>query len=283
MMHVISCETHVVPGPGNCAIDVYRPVSGSLRAAVVLLHGGAWVEGDRSAMAPYAQILAEQGFTAFAVQYRLSSQALWPAQLIDVRAAINWIAKASGQFGIDPARIALQGFSAGGHLALMAAGAALPEVPLTVRPGAVVALFAPPALKLPPPAAGPVPPRLLLGPDAGDAEAIAASPLTHIDPGFPPTFLLNGTGDPLVTHDDALVLFNRLMAAGVAVDLHLFAGQTHEFSELPRMLPVVQSAVAAFLDRAMIDPAGYQADNLRLNRFADPEFLRAIASPAAPQ
>ncbi len=278
-----ACETIAVPGQGDLtlALDIYRPQQAARRAAVILLHGGAWLEGDRRAMAPYAHQLAALGFTAVAAQYGLSPQAIWPAQLIDVRAAFNWVVGAADRLDIDPARIAFQGFSAGGHLALMAASAALPDYPLHARPGAVVALFAPPELHLPPLAAGPNPPRLLLGPDAGAAEARAASPLTQIAAGFPPTLLINGTQDPLVTHDDALALFARLTAVGVPVDLQLFSGQTHEFAGLPRLLPVVQTGVAAFLDRVMIDPAGYHDDNLRLNRFANPDFLRALAPAEA--
>jgi acetyl esterase/lipase len=268
-----------VPGSAgrDLAVDVYRPTQESNHAVVILLHGGGWLAGDRRAMARYAQQLAGFGFTAVAAEYRLSPEAIWPAQLIDVRAAFNWVVAAADALDIDDGRIALQGFSAGGHLAMMAASGALPDYPLHARPGAVVSLFAPPELNLPPVAAGPVPPRMLLGPNAGEAEARAASPLTHIAKGFPPTFLLNGTSDPLVTHDDAMTLFTRFTEVGVPVDLQLFQGQTHEFAELPRMMPPVLASIAAFLDRVMIDPAGYHDDNLRLNPFMNPDFMRALA------
>lgn len=237
--------------------------------------------GDRRVMAPYALALAGHGFTAVAAEYRLSPEARWPAQLIDVRTAFNWVADHADQLGVDAGRIALQGFSAGGQLAIMAASPAVPEHPLTVRPGAVVSLFAPPALHLPPLEAGPNPARMLLGAQAGAAEARGASPIFNIAEGFPPTFLLNGTQDPLVTHDDALALFGRLTAAGVPVDLQLFHGQTHEFAELPRLLPTVIASIAAFLDRVVVDPAGYEEENLRLNMFMNPDFLRSVTPDAA--
>ncbi len=278
-----ACETFAVAGSGGKVLsaDVYRPIGNGNHAAVILLHGGAWLEGDRRAMAPYAEHLVRHGFTAIAAQYRLSPEAIWPAQLIDVRDVFNWAVAAAGALDIDAGHIALQGFSAGGHLALMAASAALPQYPLTTRPGAVVALFAPPELHLPPPEAGPNPVRILLGADAAEAEARSASPIWNIAEGFAPTFLLNGTSDPLVTHEDALALFARFTQAGVPVDLQLFQGQTHEFAELPRMLPTVQASIAAFLDRAMVDPAGYEADNLRLNKFMNPDFMRALAPAEA--
>jgi acetyl esterase/lipase len=285
MPRVTGCETFVVPGASgqDLAADVYRPAQTSNHAAVILLHGGGWAQGDRRAMAPYANHLADAGFTAVAVQYRLSTDAIWPAQLIDVRAAFNWLVGNADQFGIDAKRIAFQGFSAGGQLAMMAASAALADYPLHARPGAVVSLFAPPELHLPPLAAGPNPPRMLLGPEAGEAEARDASPISWISKDFPPTFLLNGTSDPMVTYSDTLALFAQFAALGVPVDLQLFQGQTHEFAELPRMLPAVQASIAAFLDRVMVDPAGYEDDNLRLNKFMNPNFLRMLApADAAP-
>jgi acetyl esterase/lipase len=206
---------------------------------------------------------------------------LWPAQLLDVRAVFNWAVDHADRLGIDPGCIAFQGVSAGGHLAMMAASTALPDHPLTIRPGAVVSLFAPSELHLPPKEAGPNPVRMLLGPDADAADALEASPVAHLSKDFPPTFLLNGTGDPVVSHDDALGLFARLTAAGVPVDLQLFQGQTHEFSALPRMLPPVQAAIAAFLDRVVVDPAGYAEENLRLNMFANPDFMRSLAPAEA--
>ncbi len=276
------CQIFAVPGPDNreLSVDVYRPAQNGNHAVVILLHGGGWAMGDRRTMAPYALALAGHGFTAVAAEYRLSPEALWPAQLIDVRAAFNWVAEHADQLGIDAGRIAFQGFSAGGHLAMMAASTALPGYPLTVRPGAVVSLFAPSELRLPPKEAGPNPVRMLLGADAGDNEARDASPTSHISAAFPPTFLLNGTCDPLASYDDALALFAQFTAAGVPVDLQLFQGQTHEFAELPRMLPPVQASIAAFLDRVVVDPAGYEEENLRLNKFMNPHFMRGLAPPA---
>jgi hypothetical protein len=63
-------------------------------------------------------------------------------------------------------------------------------------------------------------------------------------------------------------MFDALTAAGVAVDLHLFAGHTHEFCELPSMLQQVQLIAASFLDRHLVDPEFYRIENLTLSRFA---------------
>ena len=63
-------------------------------------------------------------------------------------------------------------------------------------------------------------------------------------------------------------MFDALTAAGVAVDLHLYAGHTHEFCALPSMLPQVQSIAASFLHRHLVDPEFYRNENLTLNNFA---------------
>jgi len=260
-----------IPGPGrrDLAADVYRPDPGhALRTAVILLHGGAWRFGSRADMQPYGKILSGLGFLAIAAEYRLLGEAAYPAQLDDVRDVIAWVRAHAVEFDVDAAKIALEGFSAGGHLALLAAGTA------TEHPGsavaAVVAFFAPPRLDGPAPPGMPSLAEGLLGPSPSAAAIRAASPLQHIGAGFPPTFLLGGMADFLVPPAATLELFHALVAAKAAVDLHLYHGHLHEFAMLPSMLEPVQAEVALFLKRAVVDPAGDRNENLTLNPFARP-------------
>ena len=104
-------------------VDVYRP-AGKAKAAVLLLHGGAWRRGSRESVAPSARALAGHGFVALAVQYRLLGQSPWPAQIQDVNSAIRWARRNAANLGVDTDKIVVEGLSAGGHLALLAAGAA---------------------------------------------------------------------------------------------------------------------------------------------------------------
>jgi acetyl esterase/lipase len=261
----------------DLGINIFWPDDNAKRSAVILLHGGGWARGHRDDMHGYARILRARGFLVIASEYRLIDEAPWPAQIIDVKDTIRWVRRNADWLRIDPEKIALQGFSAGGHLAMLAAATAdkpifgedHPHPGGSAAVGAVVALFAPPALTRdmfpvrPPPVAD------LLG-DGDEEVAKAASPLHHIGPSFPPTFLLNGMADPMMPYQVTLRLFERLTANGTKVDLHLYHGHTHEFSSLPSMLEPVQAEVALFLDRAMTDPEFYQRENLALNMFARP-------------
>lgn len=272
-----------VPAAGRRAlrIDVYAPdATRTLRTAVILLHGGAWRFGSRADMAPYARILSEFGFTAIAAEYRLLGEAAYPAQLDDVRDVIAWVRSHAGDLGIDATKIALEGFSAGAHLSLLAAGtvALRPECAVA----AVVAFFAPPRLDGPAPPGMPSLAENLLGPNPSASAVRAASPLHAIGEGFPPTFLLGGMEDFLVPAAATLELFQALVAAKAQVDLHLYHGHLHEFALLPSMLRPVQAEVALFLKRCVVDPAAYREENLKLNPFARPGWPGPPPGAVAP-
>lgn len=104
-------------------LDVYQPRSWSskLRPALLLIHGGGWIEGDKAGERDLASILVPQGYVAFAVNYRLcvvdSDQNRFPTALLDVRRAVRWIRAHASEYGIDPERLGAVGLSAGGHLA----------------------------------------------------------------------------------------------------------------------------------------------------------------------
>lgn len=256
-------------------LDVYRP-SGLAKCAVLMLHGGGWRAGSKEAVAPSAKALASLGFLAIPVQYRLLGQAPWPAQIHDVKSAVRWVGKNSGMLGIDTGKIAIEGFSAGAHLALLAAGT--PDIvdyssadeAGDTKVAAVVAFFPPVAFVEGANAAdGTTEAVRLLEGSLTVAEAERASPVSHIARTFPPTCLLHGTNDHIVGHAASMRVFDALTAAGVPVDLHLFSGQTHAFSSLPSMVPQVQAIAAAFLDRHVVDPDAYANENRKLNPFAD--------------
>ena len=257
----------------DLTFDVFRPAAQvANRCAVMLLHGGGWSRGSREVVHPYARLLAAAGFTAIAAEYRLTSEAPWPAAIHDVLDGLGWIGANAARLGIDADKIAAGGFSAGGHLALLAAGAGRAGVFRPASPhglSAVFAFFAPIDLTRRAFAQRPPPLANLLGATGNDDLAEAASPLRYVSADFPPTFLLCGTRDPFLPFRHMLPLFDALDAAGVGVDLHLYQGQTHEFAALPSMTAPVIAEVAAFLDRVLVNSAGHAQENATLNPFVN--------------
>lgn len=105
-------------------LDVYQPTTPSTerRPAVLQIHGGAWILGDKREQGlPLLYHLASQGWVGFNVNYRLSPGATFPDHLIDIKKAIAWIRAHADEYHIDPNFIAVTGGSAGGHLTALTA------------------------------------------------------------------------------------------------------------------------------------------------------------------
>lgn len=98
-------------------MDVWHQADGLRRPGVFLVHGGWWSAGDKKYMADITKSYAEQGYTVFNLNYRLSGDAPWPAQRTDVLDAIATARRHAALWSFDPGDYAVVGFSAGGHLA----------------------------------------------------------------------------------------------------------------------------------------------------------------------
>jgi pectinesterase len=111
--------TYCTIGNRNLLLDVFYPSAKTqkLHAAIMIIHGGGWRSGNRSQHYPLAQRLADLGYVCFTPEYRLSTEALYPAAIFDLKAAIRWIHSQAKAYNVDTARIAVLGFSAGGELA----------------------------------------------------------------------------------------------------------------------------------------------------------------------
>ncbi|MGQ0843146.1 MAG: alpha/beta hydrolase [Sporichthyaceae bacterium] len=90
------------------------------RPAVVLVHGGSWVKGDKSSMHTAARNVVSAGYVAIPVNYRYAQQAAWPAQREDVQSAIRWVRANAGKLHVDTSRIVVLGSSAGAEIAASA-------------------------------------------------------------------------------------------------------------------------------------------------------------------
>lgn len=111
--------TYISHGTRALQLDVYLPKAraGKKLPGIVLVHGGGWRTGVRANFAPMAIRMAERGYAAATVSYRLSPEAPYPAAIHDVKAALRWMRAHAAQYGIDPQRIAVGGGSAGGQIA----------------------------------------------------------------------------------------------------------------------------------------------------------------------
>lgn len=256
----VSIEKDIVYGHGggrDLRCDVYTPPGGADRApAVILVHGGAWRQGDRSQLQGYGILLGREGYVCIAPEYRLTPESPWPAQIHDVKAAIRWVRAHADQLGIDPERIAIEGNSAGAHLALLAAGtqdvAAFdgeggnPGVPTHVA--AVIGVYPPTLFSAGPRERGAVP--LIALTEEGDEEvARLAGPLSHVTPDFPPTMLIHGTADTTVPPLASVRMYEALVEAGVPVELHMYAEQPHAFDAQPAFGRQCAAEMLLFLDR----------------------------------
>jgi pectinesterase len=115
---VYSSFEKTIHGHRKLHLDLFKPDDDKrLHAAVLLLHGGGWSSGNKSHMFPLAQALANSGFVAFAIEYRLSDEAIFPAAVIDVKNAIRWVRENYSQLAVDTNKIAVLGCSAGAQLA----------------------------------------------------------------------------------------------------------------------------------------------------------------------
>ena len=108
---------------GSLKLDVYMPdMSSSSRPALIFVHGGAWVFGDkRDQGLPLCNHMASLGWVCFNINYRLSPAATWPEHLIDAKAAIAWVREHAERYEIDPGFVAMTGGSAGAQISAMAA------------------------------------------------------------------------------------------------------------------------------------------------------------------
>ncbi|WP_409484838.1 alpha/beta hydrolase fold domain-containing protein [Arsenicicoccus dermatophilus] len=261
-------------------LDLHLPATPGVHPLVVFVHGGAWRTGDKALLDGTAHsigvehlrdVLLAQGYAVASVNYRLTGEAHFPAQIHDVKAAIRHLRGEAPRLRLDPERIAVMGESAGGHLAQLAgllgptrARAGGPDLEGALgRSGgssavkAVVALYGVadlPHLLADRTAAGCPPSDLgpetaLVGVDpstpAGAAPGTLASPLHHVHPGAPPMLLLHGRQDCVVPMAQSQRLAQALTRAGVPAPVVLVDAGHADQAFYTR--PDLQRQVVAFL------------------------------------
>lgn len=106
-------------GKRDLHLDIFRPEKLGKYPALIMVHGGGWRSGNKSMEVPMAQQIAVKGYVTACIEYRLSPEALYPAAIYDIKAAIRFLRMNAKKFNIDPEKIAISGCSAGGQLAAL--------------------------------------------------------------------------------------------------------------------------------------------------------------------
>jgi acetyl esterase/lipase len=264
-------------------LDVYARVDarpGDGRPALLYIHGGAWVIGDKREQGlPLINHLAANGWVVFTANYRLSPAATFPDHLIDAKAALAWIREHGAEFGADPEWVCVSGNSAGGHLAaLVGLTANDPEyqpgfehvdtsvraaVPFygvydfTNRHGVMDDQFITRFLE-------PIVMKRFFAEEPH--EFVKASPLDRVHADVPPFLVIHGDRDSLTPVSDARLFVERLRAASRQPVLYAeMRGAQHAFDVFPsirtaKVIEGVERFLTTIWRRREQAPAAVEAD-----------------------
>lgn len=232
-----------LPGYRPQILDIYVPATPGPHPLVVYIHGGGWMGGHTrhsGALADFPKVLAAlagEGFTVASLEYRLSAEAHFPAQLQDANAALRFLRAHAAQYRIDPARVGLWGGSAGGHLSALT-GVTCRNTQLDSQAGsdgcvqAVVTWYGVYdfAAMTGRPTGDDAGARLLGcdGPCPAD-KLRAVSPVSYIDAKSPPFLLIHGENDKTVPVAQSHEGEAALRKAGVPVEAIYIPGVDHSF------------------------------------------------------
>lgn len=250
---------------GDLSADVHAPdvAQASRRPAVIYLHGGGWVKGDKTNPL-YRDALVARGFVVISVNYRLAPTVTWPAPLHDCKAAVRWVRSEVNELGVDPERIGIWGHSAGGHLAaMMALTNGNPEYEGEMPPRGVSS-----AVRAAANWSGPTDLTQLHNPQwrverqddivravesllGGRVEdhpqaARDASPICHVRSGCVPLQTVQGDVDQVVTSMHLQPFHERMLAMGNPSEVHMIenAGHGLPYDRLTHL-------IADFFDRTL--------------------------------
>ena len=248
------------PDNQHLHLNIARPkkASGAL-PAILCIHGGGFRAGKRESYDKLCLTLAEHGYVAATVTYRLAPAYPFPAAVLDCKAAVRWLRAHAAEQGIDPQRIGVTGGSAGGHLAQflgVTMGVKQFEgegnLDQSSNVNCVVNFYGPSDLTRSygksVDAAEVLP--LFFGGDLTTKrrEHISGSPLYWVTPLAAPTLCVHGTEDPYVAFEQATWIVDRLKAATVEAELLPIPGAGHGFKK-PEDAAKAETALIAFFDK----------------------------------
>ncbi len=199
--------------------DIYIPEKSGPKAAVLVVHGGGWTNkaGD---MKGICKDLAKSGFVVFRIDYRLAPDSRYPKSVEDVRDAIKWLKQNSGEFEVNPEKMAAWGYSAGANLILLAGLDPKMGLKAIVSGGTPADLTAWPNSPLV---------FKFIGSALADKPEVwkLASPVNHVEDRSPPVFLYHGEWDHVVEHEQMEKMRKALESKKISVQTHTVSYMGH--------------------------------------------------------
>ncbi|MEZ5386446.1 MAG: alpha/beta hydrolase [Prosthecobacter sp.] len=251
------------PGGVELLLNLHMPKGVENPPLVMFIHGGGWTNGDRSRCR--LDWVAEHGYAVASIEYRLSQEALFPAQIHDCKGALRWLRAHQGEYGYDSSKVVVAGTSAGGHLsalmgtsggvaALEGETAGHPEQSSSVQ--GVIDYYGPSDFvkrsenqpsKTDDPKGSVF--KLIGGPVKANLKAArAASPITYLSSDDPPFLILHGDKDKTVYLDQSELLLQRCKDLGIDAQLHIEKDAGHGFKEMSAQ---EKQLVLAFLEKML--------------------------------
>jgi len=251
----------------NLRLDLFLPKKAKKNGypLVALIHGGGWRSGDKTMDHPLASVIASYGYAAAAVEYRLSTEALYPAAIYDVKNAVGWLKNNAAKYNINPDKIVLMGSSAGGQIAALAGATTgiekfekgVDKKNKGVKISAVIDLDG--VFDMTTPAESgkdtipskPSAVKQWLGVKYADNPSlwIEASPLTYINKDTPPILFINSSWPRFhAGRDEAIEIMSKM---NIYTEVHTIPGTPHPFWLFHPWFEKVIEYITPFLEKVL--------------------------------